>query len=239
MHFYGAFMNGNFNMQTGPIMVDNGLRIYMRSVFTKMFLGLCITGLVAFLCVSSPEILRFMAGGFSILMMIATFGIVIYMSTRISKISPDTANSLFLVYSALIGAFLSPLFVIYTGASIANCFFMTATFFGGMSLLGYTTRKDLTNVGSFMFVGLICLIVTSFVNIFFLKSSALQVGLSALSLIIFAGLTAFDVQKIKQFYNSNEPIEISTKKAILGALNLYMDFINMFLAMLRLFGDRR
>lgn len=232
-------MNGNFDTRTSPILVDDGFRVYMRSVFFKMFSGLCITGLVAFLCVSSPEILSFMSGGFSIIMMFLTFGLVIYISARINKIAPDTANSLFLVYSALIGAFLSPLFVVYTGASIANCFFMTATFFGGMSLLGYTTKRDLTSVGSFMFVGLICLIITSFVNAIFLKTRVLQVGLSALTLIIFAGLTAFDVQKIKQFYNPNEPVDVSSKKAILGALNLYMDFINMFLAMLRLFGDRR
>lgn len=232
-------MNRNSNVQTGPILIDNGLRKYMRSVFNRMFVGLCITGLVSFLCISSPETLNFMAGGFSMLLMLLTFGIVIYISARINKIAPDTANSLFFIYSALIGAFLSPLFVMYTGASVANCFFMTAAFFGGMSLLGYTTKKDLTSVGSFMFVGLICLVITSFVNMLFLKSSMLQLGLSALTLIIFAGLTAFDVQKIKHFYNPNEPADISSKRAILGALNLYMDFINMFLAMLRIFGDRR
>ncbi len=237
---HGDCMNGNFNFQTkSATIIDEGLRQYMRAVFTRMFLALCMTGVVAALCTSSPAILGFMSGGMSMLLMLATFGIVLYMSVRINKISTDTANGLFWLYSALIGAFLSPLFAIYTGESIANCFFMTATFFGGMSLLGYTTKKDLTSLGSFMFVGLICLIITSFINIFFLKSSSLQLGLSALTILIFAGLTAFDVQKIKQFYNPNEPVEIAGKRAILGALSLYMDFINMFLAMLRLLGDRK
>ncbi|MDR2075032.1 MAG: Bax inhibitor-1/YccA family protein [Holosporales bacterium] len=230
----------NTNVSRGPISsFDGGLQKYMRSVFTRMFMALCLTGIVAMICVSSPEILDVMTGGFSVFLMLATFGIVMYLSFRINKIPLDTANALFWVYSALIGAFLSPLCLMYTGSSIANCFFMTSTFFGGMSLLGYTTKKDLTSIGSFMFVGLMCLIICSFVNAILLHSGALQLGLSAITLVIFAGLTAYDVQKIKQFYNSNDPVDIAGKKAVLGALNLYMDFINIFLAMLRIFGNRR
>lgn len=233
-------MNRNFNSQTnGPITVDDGLRKYMRAVFTRMFLALCMTGLVSLICTSSPEILNAMKGGFSTLLMFATFGIVMYISFRINKIAPDTANALFWIYAALIGAFLSPLFVMYTGESIANAFFMTSMFFGGMSLLGYTTKKDLTAVGSFMFVGLICLIVATLINSFFLKSSALQMGLSALTIIIFAGLTAYDVQNIKTYYDPNDEPGIAQKKSILGALRLYMDFLNMFLAILRIIGNRK
>ena len=133
----------DFNSNQGPIVMGDGLRKYMTSVYNKMFLALCLTGVVSFVCVSNPAILQFMAGGFSILLMLATLGIVIYLSARIQKIDSERANALFWIYSALIGASLSPLFVVYTGESIANAFFMTAVFFGGMSLYGYVTKKDL------------------------------------------------------------------------------------------------
>ena len=223
---------------SSPIIMGDGLRKYMISVYNKMFLALCLTGLVAFICSTSPEILAFMSGGFSIILMIATFAIVIYISARINKIDSEKASGLFWIYSALLGVFLSPLFAIYTGESIANSFFMTAIFFGGMSLYGYTTKKDLTNVGSFMRVGLFTVIISSIVNLF-LKSSVIQIGLSALCIIIFAGLTAFDVQKIKSFYDLNLDEETLKKRAVIGALSLYLDFINMFLSILRFLGDRR
>lgn len=223
---------------SGQVLMSDGLRKYMISVYNKMFMALCLTGLVSFACASNPDILAFMTGGFSFILMLATFGIVIYLSARINKIDSEKAKALFWLYAALLGAFLSPIFVLYTGASIANAFFTTAIFFGGMSLYGYTTKKDLTAVGSFMTIGLFAVIITSVVNIF-LKSSALQVGLSALCVIIFCGLTAYDVQKIKEFYNEAYDEETLKKRAILGALSLYMDFINLFLALLRLFGDRR
>jgi FtsH-binding integral membrane protein len=126
----------------------------------------------------------------------------------------------------------------YTGASIANAFFMTSVFFGGMSLYGYTTDRDLTELGSFMRVGLFALIITSIVNIF-IGSSMLQIGLSAICLVIFCGLTAYDVQKIKEFYNEKYDEDTLRKRALIGALSLYLDFINMFLALLRLIGDRK
>jgi FtsH-binding integral membrane protein len=231
-------MKNNLNFSSGPIIVSDGLRKYMMSVYNKMFLALCLTGIVSFLCISNPAVLSFMAGGFSIILMLATFGIVIYLSARINKIDAEKAKALFWVYSALLGAFLSPLFVIYTGESIANAFFMTAVFFGGMSLYGYVTKKDLTGMGSFMIVGLFAVIVTSIVNMF-LKSSGLQMGLSALTIVIFCGLTAYDVQKIKEFYHNSLDDETLKKRAVLGALSLYLDFINIFLSLLRLFGNRR
>lgn len=223
---------------SSPIIMGDGLRKYMISVYNRMFFALCLTGIVSFICSINPDVLAFMAGGFSILLMIATFAIVIYLSARINKINSEKAGGLFWVYSALLGAFLSPLFAIYTGESIANSFFMTAIFFGGMSLYGYMTKKDLTGVGSFMTVGLFAVIISSIVNLF-LKSSALQIGLSALCIVIFSGLTAFDVQKIKTFYDLTSDEETLKKRAVLGALSLYLDFINMFLSILRFFGDRR
>lgn len=231
-----VFVMGNFN--SSPIIMENGLQKYMISVYNRMFFALCLTGAVAFICSMNPEILAFMAGGFSIVLMIATFAIVFYISARINRLTADKAGSLFWLYSALLGAFLSPLFAIYTGESLANSFFMTAIFFGGMSLYGYVTKRDLTGVGSFMTVGLFAVIISSIVNLF-LKSSALQIGLSALCIVIFSGLTAYDVQKIKRFYDSSLDSESLSKRAVIGALSLYLDFINMFLAMLRFLGDRR
>lgn len=231
----------NFNFNQGPIIsgsTGNGLRKYMTSVYNKMFMALCLTGVVSLVCASNPAVLQLMAGGFSILLMLATLGIVIYLSARIHKIDSEKANALFWIYSALIGASLSPIFAVYTGESIAVSFFMAATFFGGMSLYGYVTKKDLTSVGSFMMVGLFAVILTSIVNIF-LRNSVLQLGLSVLTVIIFCGLTAYDVQKIRSFYDPSLDDESLRKRSILGSLSLYLDFINIFLAMLRLLGDRK
>jgi FtsH-binding integral membrane protein len=229
----------NLNPGSGVIYVNSGLKKYMVSVFNKMFMALCLTGIVSFVCASSPDILSFMAGGFSMLLMLATVGIVVYMSVRINKIDSEKAGALFWIYSALIGASLSPLFAVYTGESIANAFFSTAIFFGGMSLYGHTTKRDLTGVGSFMTVGLFAVIITSFVNAIFMKSSGLQVGLSAMSILIFCGLTAYDVQKIKEFYSDSFDEETLKKRGILGALSLYMDFLNIFISLLRIMGNRK
>jgi FtsH-binding integral membrane protein len=223
----------------GASVIDGGLRKYMISVFNRMFTALCVTGSAALLFSSSPAMLRFMMSGASFLLFIGMLAMVFYITRKINDISVSVASGLFWAFSCVMGASLSPMFVVYTGASLANCFFMTAMFFGGMSLMGYTTKKDLTSVGSFMIVGLICLVVTSLVNSFFLKSGPLQLGLSVIALVIFAGLTAYDIQKIKQLYSSVDDADIVGKKAILGALTLYLDFVNMFVAMLRIFGSRR
>jgi FtsH-binding integral membrane protein len=211
----------------------------MIAVFNRMFAALCVTGSAALLCSSSPAMLRFMTSGASFLLFFGMLAMVIYIQRKIGDISVNAASNLFWVFSGVMGASLSPIFVVYTGASLANCFFMTALFFGGMSVLGYTTKRDLTDLGSFMLVGLICLCVTSLVNVIFLKSSALQLGLSVISVIIFAGLTAYDIQKVKQLYSNIDDTEIANKKAIIGALRLYLDFINMFINLLRIFGSRR
>ncbi|MDR0640485.1 MAG: Bax inhibitor-1/YccA family protein [Holosporales bacterium] len=228
------------DFRTGPIMaVDDGLRKYMISVFNKMFCALCLTGSVSFLCGTNPEILAVMQGGFSILLFIVTMGIVVYLSARINKIGAEKAQTLFWLYSALVGASISPIIASYTGESIANAFFTSAAFFGGLSLYGYTTTKDLTGVGSFMMVGLITVVISSFINIIFLKSSVIHLGLSALSIIIFGGLTMYDIQKIKGYYDASCDEQTIAKRAVIGALSLYLDFLNLFLALLRFIGNRK
>ncbi|MDR1233937.1 MAG: Bax inhibitor-1/YccA family protein [Holosporales bacterium] len=227
------------DFRTGPIAVDDGLRKYMISVFNKMFWALCLTGCVSYVCGASPEILAVLQGGFSMVLFIATLGIVVYLSARINKISSEKAQALFWLYSALVGASISPIIASYTGESIANAFFTSAAFFGGLSIYGYTTTRDLTGVGSFMIVGLIAVIISSFINIIFLKSSALSLGLSAISIIIFGGLTMYDVQKIKNYYDASCDEQTIASRAVIGALNLYLDFLNLFLMLLRFIGNRK
>jgi FtsH-binding integral membrane protein len=211
----------------------------MISVFNKMFWALCLTGCVSYVCGASPEILAVLQGGFSMVLFIATLGIVVYLSARINKISSEKAQALFWLYSALVGASISPIIASYTGESIANAFFTSAAFFGGLSIYGYTTTRDLTGVGSFMIVGLIAVIISSFINIIFLKSSALSLGLSAISIIIFGGLTMYDVQKIKNYYDASCDEQTIASRAVIGALNLYLDFLNLFLMLLRFIGNRK
>ncbi|MDR1365149.1 MAG: Bax inhibitor-1/YccA family protein [Holosporales bacterium] len=227
--------------EDGPIIVGDsvgGIKKYMTFVYNRMFAALCLTGLVALVCGANDNILRLMTGGFAMLLMIATIAIVMYLTARINSIDASKASALFWIYSALIGASVSPVLMMYTGESIATAFFMTALFFGGMSLYGRFTQKNLTGMGSFMFVGLITVVVASIANVF-MGSSRLQIGLSALSVIIFCGLTAYDAQRIALSYNDSDSDEVMKKKAICGALSLYLDFINIFLALLRIMGRRR
>jgi FtsH-binding integral membrane protein len=160
------------------------------------------------------------------------------MSFRINSLQPSTALMLFLVYAGLLGLMLSSVFLAYTGASITRTFFISAASFGALSLYGYTTQRDLSPMGSFLTMGLFGLIIAMLVNMF-LKSSGLDFAISAIGVLIFAGLTAWDTQKIKEMYSANDDGTISGRKAVMGALTLYLDFINLFLFMLRLFGDRR
>jgi FtsH-binding integral membrane protein len=230
----------DLNSKLGAVYVDKGLRKHMISVFNRMFVALGVTGSVALVCSSSQAFLRLMISGrLSYLLLFATLGITMYISARIRKISSQQANALFWVYSVLIGASLSPIFAIYTGESIANAFFSAAVFFGGMSLYGYVTKRDLTNIGSFLIVGAFAICITSLVNHLLLKSTALEMGVSALAIVVFSGLTAYDIQRIKEFYHESLDEEALKKGGILGALNLYLDFLNLFVAMLRLIGNRR
>jgi uncharacterized protein len=163
---------------------------------------------------------------------------VFFMSFRINSLQPSTALILFLAYAALLGLMLSSVFLAYTGASITRTFFISAASFGALSLYGYTTQRDLSPVGSFLTMGLFGLILAMIVNIF-LKSSGLDFAISVIGVLIFAGLTAWDTQRIKEMYSANDDGTVASRKAIMGALTLYLDFINLFLFLLRFVGDRR
>jgi FtsH-binding integral membrane protein len=216
---------------------SEGLRTYMISVYNYMAMGLGLTGGVALLVVSSPTLLQAIMP-MMWLFIVAPLGLVLFLSFRINTLQYSTAQMLFWLYAALNGVAFSTIFLAYTYESIARVFFITAGMFAAMSLYGYTTRKDLTSWGSFLFMGLIGLILASIVNIFW-PSSSLQFLISIGGVIIFTGLTAYDTQTIKEGYREGSSAEVAGKKAIFGALQLYLDFINIFLSLLRLMGDRR
>ena len=219
--------------------VDAGLRNYMMKVYGYMAMGLGLTGVVSFLTASSPAFFHAIFGTpLAWVVIFAPLGMVLFLSAKISSLSLSTAQTLFWVYAGTMGLSLSSIFYMYTGQSIARLFFVSASVFAAMSLYGYTTKKDLTNFGSFLMMGLIGLVIASVVNLF-LQSTALQFGLSCIGVLVFTGLTAYDTQMIKELYFESDSIEVAGKKAIIGALNLYLDFINLFLSLLRIFGDRR
>ena len=170
--------------------------------------------------------------------MLAPLGIVFYLSFGINKMSAAKAQTVFWIFAALMGISLSSIFLMYTGGSIARVFFITSGTFGAMSIYGYTTKRDLTKLGSFLMMGLIGIIIASLVNIF-LKSPMMYFVISILGVLIFVGLTAYDTQKIKNMYAVSDTGELMGKKAVMGALTLYLDFINLFIMLLRLFGQRR
>jgi FtsH-binding integral membrane protein len=219
---------------------DSSLRDYMVSVYNFMAIALGISGLVAFFVGSSPSLMQlFFGSGLSIVVMFAPLLFVIFFGFKLKSISAAQAKNYLWIYSALMGLSMAAIFAIYTGTSIARTFFIAASTFGAMSLYGYTTKKDLTAIGSFMFMGLIGIIIASIVNIF-LKSSALEFAISIIGIFVFIGLTAYDTQRIKQsYYQFSGNSEMTSKMAVIGALNLYMDFINLFLMMLRFFGERK
>jgi FtsH-binding integral membrane protein len=171
-------------------------------------------------------------------MLVATFGLVLFISFRIDRLAPTTGLALFLVYATLLGVFLSSVFIQYTGTSITRVFFISAASFGALSLYGYTTKRDLSPIGAFLIMGLIGLIIAMIVNMFW-QNTMMGFIISVVGVLIFAGLTAWDTQKIKEMYDANEDGTITARKAVMGALTLYLDFINLFLFLLRLIGDRR
>lgn len=218
---------------------DAGLREYMLKVYNNMGFALAISGLVSFLVANSPSLMQaIFTTPLQWVVLLAPLGFVFYFSARINKISASSAQNYLWIFAGLMGLSLAPLFMVYTGASIAKCFFISASLFGAMSLYGYTTKKDLTAMGSFLMMGLIGIILASLVNLF-LKSSGLDFVVSILGVIIFTGLTAYDTQRIKSMYYQFSDGESISKAATMGALALYMDFINLFIMMLRFFGDRR
>lgn len=218
--------------------IDEGLRAYMLRVYNFMSAGLAVTGIVAYFTSQSPQLMATIYGTpLAWVVMLAPLGLVFFMSARINKMSAASAQTTFWVFSALMGLSMSFIFLAYTGASITRVFFITTSMFAGMSLYGYTTKRDLSGIGSFLIMGLIGLIVASIVNLF-LQSSAMHWAISVIGVLIFVGLTAYDTQKIRRMYSEADGAELESKKSIMGALTLYLDFINLFLFMLRLFGNR-
>jgi FtsH-binding integral membrane protein len=232
------------------VTIDAGLRAYMIRVYNYMAMGVALTGVVSWLTfqmavtetagrlVLTPFGQTIFSTPAVIVLFLATFGLVMFISFRIHKLQPATALGLFMLYAGLLGLMLSSVFLAYTGASITRVFFISAASFGALSLYGYTTQRSLSAMGSFLMMGLIGLVIAMVVNIF-LKSSGLDFIISAAGVLIFAGLTAWDTQKIKEMYDPMEDGTIAGRKAVMGALTLYLDFINLFLFMLRFLGDRR
>lgn len=218
--------------------IDAGLRQYMLRVYNYMTGGLALTGIVAYVVGHSPTMLNAIYGTpLAWVVMLAPVGIALAFGFAINRMSAATAQIIFWVFAALMGLSLSYIFVAYAGASIARVFFITAGTFAAMSLYGYTTKRDLTGFGSFLIMGLIGIIIAMVVNMF-LASAALDFAISVIGVLIFTGLTAYDTQRIKSSYSEADDHQIGTKKAVMGALNLYLDFINLFLMLLRLFGNR-
>jgi FtsH-binding integral membrane protein len=216
-----------------------GLRSHMLTVYNYMASGVLLTGIVALLFAQSGMAAQvFTQGGpLAWLIILSPLAVVLVMSFGINRISTGTAQILFWVYAGLMGLSLSTVFLEYTGASIAQTFFATAAAFVSLSLWGYTTKKDLSAMGTFLIMGLFGLIIAMVINVF-MQSSALDLAISAIGVLIFAGLTAYDTQKIKSLYFAVAGTDFIGKAAIMGALNLYLDFINMFLFLLRFMGSR-
>jgi FtsH-binding integral membrane protein len=232
------------------VAIDQGLRAYMIRVYNYMAMGVALTGLVSWLTFNAAVTEQagklvltsfgqtLFSGPVTIVLFIGTLGLVFLISWMIDRLQPATALALFMVYAGLLGLMLSSVFLVYTGASITRVFFISAASFGALSLYGYTTQRSLSAMGSFLMMGLIGLIIAMVVNIF-LKSSGLDFVISAAGVLIFAGLTAWDTQKIKEMYDVNDDGTVAGRKAVMGALTLYLDFINLFLFLLRFLGDRR
>jgi len=237
--------------QKSAVVMDEGLRAYMLKVYNYMATGILLTGIVALLTfkmsveeISSAGIILTPFGGaifnsgLKWVIMLAPLAVVFYMSFGINKMSASKAQTTFWVFAGLMGLSLSSLLLYYTGMSVTRVFFICSATFGAMSIYGYTTKRDLTKLGSFLMMGLIGIIIASIVNIF-MKSPMMYFAISIIGVLIFVGLTAYDTQKIKNMYSASDSGELMGKKAVMGALTLYLDFINLFIMLLRLFGQRR
>ena len=246
------FNKRSFTKTTDQEVIDEGLRAYMLKVYNYMTTGLLLTGLVAYFFgkvsivtgemgqivgVTSIGALLF-GSPLKWVVMLAPLGFVFYLSARIKKMSVSSAQITFWIFSAIMGLSLASIFIVYTQASIARVFFISSGTFAAMSLYGYTTKKDLTKLGGFLFMGLIGIIIASLVNLFF-QSSALHFAISVIGVLVFVGLTAYDTQSIKNMYYAGDSESVGGKKALMGALRLYLDFINLFIMLLLLFGQRR
>jgi uncharacterized protein len=215
--------------------------IFLAKVFNLMTLGLALTGIIAYVTANTGLASAIIGTPLFIVLILAELGLVFYLSARVEKIQASTASGLFIGYSVMNGLTLSVIFLAYTGSSIASTFFITAGMFGAMAIYGLVTKRDLSGFGSFLFMGLIGIIIASIVNIF-LQSSNVHWAISFIGVLIFTGLTAYDVQKIKRIGEEGimaQGDEVVRKGAVMGALALYLDFINLFLMLLRFFGGSR
>ena len=219
-------------------LVDEGLRAFMLKVYNYMCLGLGVTGAVALFTASSETMMQTIYGSpLAWVVMLSPLAFILVLSFGINKLSVGATQALFWAFAVVMGLSMSMIFMVYTDTSIARVFFVTAAAFAGLSLYGYTTKRSLSAMGSFMVMGLIGIIIAMVVN-FFLQSSAMQFAISVIGILIFAGLTAWDTQKLKIMYAQADGTAVLEKSAIMGALTLYLDFVNMFYFMLHLFGGR-
>ena len=229
----------NAYAQSQSTVIDQGLREYMMKVYNYMTSGLAISGLVAWGFSKSPALMGAIYGtGLQWIVMLAPLGFIFFLGARLQKMSLSAAQMTFWAFSAVMGISLSYIFVVYTGMSIARVFFITCGTFAGMSIYGYTTKRDLTKLGSFLIMGLIGIIIASIVNIF-MQSSAMHFVISAIGVLVFVGLTAYDTQRIKSTYYQVAGTNFAQKAVIMGALTLYLDFINLFVMLMQFFGQRR
>ncbi|GBQ87625.1 hypothetical protein AA13595_2195 [Gluconacetobacter johannae DSM 13595] len=235
---FNAYPGPSFRPAGLAVPFDAGLRRYMLSVYNYMSAGLVLTGLVAYFAVATGFYQQIVATPWMWLVMLSPLAAVLFLSFRIEKMRLGTAQLVFWGFAAIMGLSLAGIFLVYTGTSIARVFFITAGTFAAMSLYGYRTKRDLTAVGAFMIMGLIGLILASLVNLF-LGSSMLQFVISVVGVLVFTGLTAFDTQRIKHVYLTIGAAGDLAKAALMGALSLYLDFINLFVMLLNLTGNRR
>ena len=227
-------LGGRTGARTG---VDAGLRRHMLTIYNYMASGVLLSGVIALLFARSGFAAQVMATPLRWLIILAPLGFVMAMSFGINRMRTSTIQALFWGFAIVMGLSLSTIFLVYTGTSIATTFFAAAAAFAGLSLVGYTTKKDLSGMGSFMIMGLIGILVAMVINLF-VQSSALQMGISVLGVLIFAGLTAYDTQRLKQEYYALAGTEFAGKAIVMGALSLYLDFINMFQFLLSFMGQR-
>jgi len=249
------FATARTGFRTDQVAIDAGLRAYMIRVYNYMAAGVALTGVVSWLTyqaaggdaiqvvgVRVSGLTAFgqaiFGGPLTIVLFLATLGLVFFMSFRINRLQPSTALGLFMLYAGLLGLMLASVFLSYTGTSITRVFFISAASFGALSLYGYTTQRNLSPIGSFLIMGLFGLVIAMVVQMF-LQSAILNFLISIAGVLIFAGLTAWDTQQIKEMYDVSDDGTIAGRKAVMGALRLYLDFINLFLMLLRLMGDRR
>lgn len=240
-------LNKTYSQASSTATINEGLRQYMIKVYNFMAAGLCLTALSAYLVANTPLLRLFFTispegglalSGFGWLMFIAPLIMVFAFGWVINRGTAAQVQTYFWGYAAVMGISLTPLVLAYTGASLARVFLITAGTFGAMSIYGYTTKKDLSALGSFLMMGLFGIIIAMIVNIF-MQSPGVDYAVSILAIGIFIGLTAYDTQRIRDMYMDGDTSDITTKKAIAGALSLYLDFINMFIYLLRFMGDRR